>query len=451
MADITEAQILEALKQVRDPDLGRDIVSLNFVKEVKICDGLVSFAIELTTPACPVRDQMKLQAMQAVSKIPGVKQINVKMTAQVRPTGSQVREKMIPGVKNVIPVGSGKGGVGKSTVAVNLALALRRLGARVGVMDADVYGPSVPNIMGARGQIQVRGQKMAPLRHYDIDVMSMGFFMKGDEAAIMRGPMLHKWIEQSLGQVDWGEQDYLLVDLPPGTGDIQLSLCQIIPLTGAVVVSTPQDVALNVAQKAITMFRKLQCPILGVVENMSGYVCPKCGNHDDIFGAGGAQRYCLRTGTPFLGAIPLATRIRDTSDAGAPVVASEPESDLARAYIRVAEQVAAQVSVQALGAMGVSPADRTVPVEITQPERRVVRIKWKDGQETEYRSFDLRANCGCAQCVDEMTGKKTLKNSDIPEDVWPVSISPVGRYGIHIQWSDGHSTGIYTFDKLRNQ
>lgn len=449
MGNITESMVLDALRNVKDPDLGRDIVALGFVKDVKICDGLVGFTIELTTPACPVREQMKSQAQQYVSRIPGVTDVNVKMTAQVRPTGAQMREKLIPKVKNIIPVGSGKGGVGKSTVAANLALALHRMGARVGLMDADVYGPSIPNIMGVKGQVKAENNKMLPLMQHGIGVMSMGFFLPEHEAAIMRGPMLHKAIEQFLGQVEWGELDYLLVDLPPGTGDVQLSLCQIIPLTGAVVVSTPQDVALKVAQKAITMFRKLQCPILGLVENMSYYVCPHCGQQDNIFSSGGAQRYCMMNSVPFLGAIPLATRIRETADSGAPIVVSDPTSELAQAYMKVAEQMAAQVSVQALSAQGMTPSDRITPVEVSQPARQQLKIKWKDGAESLLNAFDLRANCHCATCVDEMTGAKLLKLESIPKDVWPVSISPVGRYGIHINWSDGHSTGIFTFDRLR--
>jgi ATP-binding protein involved in chromosome partitioning len=449
MGSVTESMVLDALRNVKDPDLGRDIVALGFVKDVKICDGLVGFTIELTTPACPVREQMKSQAQQFVSRIPGVTDVNVKMTAQVRQTGAQNREKLIPKVKNIIPVGSGKGGVGKSTVAANLALALHRMGAKVGLMDADVYGPSIPNIMGAQGPLQQRGDKMIPIERYGIGIMSMGFLLPEDKAAIMRGPMLHKYMEAFLGQVEWGELDYLIVDLPPGTGDVQLSLCQIIPLTGAVVVSTPQDVALKVAQKAILMFRQLQCPILGLVENMSYYECPNCHHRDNIFSTGGAQRYCMMNGIPFLGAVPLATAIRETADGGKPIVISDPESPLSQAYVKLAEQMAAQVSVQAMSAQAVAPSDKITPVELTQPARQQLRIKWKDGAESLLNAFDLRASCHCATCVDEMTGKKIVKLESIPKDVWPVSISPVGRYGIHINWSDGHSTGIYTFERLR--
>ncbi|MBI4563165.1 MAG: Mrp/NBP35 family ATP-binding protein [Planctomycetes bacterium] len=345
--NITTDQILNALRAVKDPDLHRDIVELGFVKDVKSCDGNVSLTIELTTPACPVREQMKQQAHQTVTAL-GAKHVDIKMTSQVRPTPTENRVQMLPNVKNIIPVASGKGGVGKSTVSANLALALRRLGAEVGLMDADVYGPSIPTIMGVKDPPQMAAnQRMNPAIAHDVKIMSIGFFIKMDQAVVWRGPMLHKTVQQFLGGVEWGEIDYLVIDLPPGTGDVQLSLCQTIPLTGAAVVSTPQDVALNVAQKAIAMFRQLHCPILGIIENMSGYQCPRCGHHDDIFGAGGAKAAAERMNVPFLGAVPLSTAIRTTSDAGRPIVVAEPDSPQARAFIAAAESLAAQVSIRA--------------------------------------------------------------------------------------------------------
>ena len=255
---------------------------------------------------------------------------------------------LIPAIKHVIPVASGKGGVGKSTVSANLALALAKSGARVGLMDADVYGPSIPTILGITEGPQVTEQRrIIPVTQHGLKVISMGFFMKPDEAVIWRGPMLHKTMEQFLGNVEWGELEYLIVDLPPGTGDVQLSLCQIIPITGAVIVSTPQDVALNVAQKAIAMFKKLNAPIVGLIENMSTYVCPHCGKAEPIFGSGGARKTAERLSIPFLGEIPLATVIRETSDAGQPVVLSQPDSPTAKAFITVAERLAEQVNLRA--------------------------------------------------------------------------------------------------------
>ena len=261
---------------------------------------------------------------------------------------SSANEKLIPQVKNIIPVASGKGGVGKSTVSANLALVLARSGARVGLMDVDVYGPSIPTILGIASQPQVDAQnRITPIEQDGVKVISMGFFMKPEEAVVWRGPMLHKTVQQFLGGVFWGELDYLIVDLPPGTGDVQLSLCQSIPITGAVIVSTPQDVALNVAQKAIAMFKKLNAPILGVVENMSYYVTAG-GERDYIFGQGGARQLAQRLQLPFLGEIPLVTAIREASDAGRSLVLTQPQSPAAQAFVQVAEQLAAQVSIRAM-------------------------------------------------------------------------------------------------------
>lgn len=348
MADPLEKKVLEALGKVRDPDLGKDIVSLGFVKDIKICDGVVAVTIELTTPACPVKDKMKLEAIQLIQAIPGVKHVNINMTAQVRSNPAERKQKLIPSVRNVIPVASGKGGVGKSTVSANIAVALAETGARVGLMDADVYGPSIPIIMGCDRQPGISNGKVIPLEQHGVKLMSFGFFLKPQEAAVWRGPMLHKVIEQFLGDVDWGDLDYLIVDLPPGTGDVQLSLCQIIPLTGAVIVSTPQEVALTVAQKAISMFRKLNCPVVGIVENMSHYVCSHCGNRDEIFGSGGVKRACDVLGIPFLGEIPLSTDTRLSADKGTPIVKAKPESLAAQSFMEVAKNLAAQISIKNL-------------------------------------------------------------------------------------------------------
>ena len=347
---VTIDQVLDALKVVQDPDLHRDLVALGFIKDVTVNDGHVTFTIELTTPACPVRDQMKDQARAVVRAIPDVKQVDITMTSRVRASiPVQSAGRLIPTIKNVVPVASGKGGVGKSTVSANLALALANSGARVGVMDTDVYGPSIPTILGVKAVPEVdEHRRMIPVEQDRLKVMSMGFFMKPGEAAVWRGPMLHKTVEQFLGGVQWGELDYLIIDLPPTTGDVPLTLCQMIPITGAVIVSTPQDVALNIAQKAIAMFKKLKCPILGIIENMSYYVCPHCGRRDEIFGNGGARQIAEQLGIPFLGEIPLTTQIRETSDAGTPIVLSDPDSPAAKAFTAVAEHLAAQVSIRGM-------------------------------------------------------------------------------------------------------
>ena len=341
---LTEQAVLGALATIQDPDLHRDIVSLGFIKDVRIADGKVSFSIELTTPACPVRKQMEEAARAAVAALPGVHEVNVAMTARVTSSRDQ-RSSYLPGVRNTIAVASGKGGVGKSTVAANLAVALRQAGATVGLMDADVYGPCIPKLMGASDaqQLTENGKVIPPSQH-GVKIMSMGFFLPKNEAVIWRGPMLHKMVQEFLGRVEWGELDYLVIDLPPGTGDIQLSLCQTIPLTGAVIVSTPQDLALEVASKAILMFQKLNVPILGIVENMSYYICSQCGHQDDIFGHGGAREAAQKLNFPFLGEIPLDLSIRVQSDSGKPV-ALDDSTPYGKAFQQVAGALAAQVSI----------------------------------------------------------------------------------------------------------
>jgi ATP-binding protein involved in chromosome partitioning len=254
----------------------------------------------------------------------------------------------LPGVRNVVPVGSGKGGVGKSTVSANLAVALAETGARVGLLDADIYGPSIPTILGITESPQPGTSGILPVNAYGVKVISSGFFLRPDQAVVWRGPMLAKMVEQFLTGVEWGDLDYLIVDLPPGTGDVQLTLCQRIPLTGAVVVSTPQDVALRVAEKAIAMFRQLRCPILGLIENMSYYVCPHCGERDNIFDTGGGERAAERWQAPLLGKIPLATGIRKASDGGRPVVLEDPKSPSAAAFLEIARNLAAQISIRNL-------------------------------------------------------------------------------------------------------
>jgi ATP-binding protein involved in chromosome partitioning len=347
---VTEQAVLAALATIQDPDLHRDIVSLGFIKDVRIAGGKVAFTIELTTPACPVRQQMEEAARAAVGALPGVHEVDVSMTSRVT-TSPDRRSSYLPGVRNTIAVASGKGGVGKSTVAANLAVALQKTGAGVGLMDADVYGPCIPRLMGAMDAVQhtVDGKVLPPVQH-GVKIMSMGFFLPKDEAVIWRGPMLHKMIQEFLGRVEWGDLDYLVIDLPPGTGDVQLSLCQTIPLTGAVIVSTPQDVALEVASKAILMFQKLNVPILGIVENMSYHICSHCGQRDDVFGHGGARQASDRARIPFLGEIPLAAAICTKSDAGRPVALEPPDEAISRSFHEVAGQLAARIATANAGA-----------------------------------------------------------------------------------------------------
>ncbi|HEU4595019.1 MAG TPA: Mrp/NBP35 family ATP-binding protein [Pyrinomonadaceae bacterium] len=349
MAQVTEADVYGALSQIVDPDLHKDIVRLGFIKDLKIEGGDVSFRIVLTTPACPVREQMETQARELVSALPGVASVAVTMDAEV-PKGRGLGEKLsVEGVRNIIAVSSGKGGVGKSTVAVNLAVSLARDGARVGLMDADVYGPNVPLMLGvADARPQVRGNKLVPLEAHGLRLMSMAVLKPGDEPLIVRGPILHSLVRQFLQDVLWGELDYLIVDMPPGTGDVQLSLAQLVPVQGAVLVTTPQEVALADVRRALRMFEAVNVPILGVVENMSYFVAPDTGARYNIFGEGGGQSLSKEYGVPFLGAVPLSMGVREGGDRGVPVVLGDPDSPQAEAFRHVAEEVARQVSIEAM-------------------------------------------------------------------------------------------------------
>ncbi len=341
--EIKSEDVLHALKDVQDPELGKPLVELGMIQDVKACGGNVSLTVVLTTPACPLRETIENDVRTAINQLPGVEKIDLNITANV---SQGVRDGAIDlkQIKNVIAVASGKGGVGKSTVSTNLALALARHGARVGLLDADVYGPNIPLMLGIEQAPQPEGQSLKPAVAYSLKVMSMGFFLKEGEPVIWRGPMLHGAVRQLLGEVEWGPLDYLIVDLPPGTGDVQLSLSQSISMTGAVIVSTPQDVALQDVRKGMAMFRKVGVPILGIVENMSGYVCPSCHHEEEIFGRGGAERESQVQDVPFLGTIPIDMKIRIGGDTGKPIVAESPDHPVAKKFMDLASELAASVS-----------------------------------------------------------------------------------------------------------
>lgn len=344
-SNFDERAVLHVLSNVQEPELHRDIVSLNMVKNVAVEDGRVSLTVTLTTPACPLKNDIEKNIRDELLKA-GAKEVQVKFDATV-PQARGVADKAgIPGVKNMMAVASGKGGVGKTTVAVNLALALARLGAKVGLMDADVYGPNVPIMMGISEMPRAVGaNRIQPLEHEGLLLMSMGFLNPGDRPMIWRGPMLHSVIQQFLRNVEWGELDYLVIDLPPGTGDVQLTLIQTVPLAGAVVVTTPSDVALGDARKAIEMFRQVKVDVLGVAENMSYFICPHCHERVDVFGHGGGERTAKDYGVPFLGHIPLDTEVRVGGDTGAPVALRGPDSPEAKPFYDLARAVAARISV----------------------------------------------------------------------------------------------------------
>jgi ATP-binding protein involved in chromosome partitioning len=343
---VTEAAVLDALRVVQDPDLHKDIVALGFVKNLRIDGATVAFTIELTTPACPVKDQLRDQATAAVRQLAGVSDVQVQMTANVRAGApADGGRAPIPGIRNVIAVGAGKGGVGKTTVSVNLSIALAQLGSRVGLIDGDIYGPNVPIMLGVQTQLTHDGEKITPAAKFGVHAVSMGFLTNDDAPVIWRGPMLHGVIQQFFRDVRWPELDYLIIDMPPGTGDVALSLSQTVPVSGAIVVTTPQTVSLADTRRAIRMYEKLHIPTLGLIENMSHFVCTGCGRESDIFGKGGGERLAEEMKTPFLGRIPLYEPVRSGGDRGVPIVVAEPESAAGAALKAVAERAAAQVSI----------------------------------------------------------------------------------------------------------
>lgn len=349
MSQLSEEIVLDSLKQIIDPDLRKDIVTLGFVRDLAIDHGDVSFRIVLTTPACPVKEQMESQATEIVRGIEGVTNVKVTMDAEV-PQGRGIANNVaIPGVKNIIAVSSGKGGVGKSTVAVNLAVALAQNGAKVGIMDADVYGPNVPLMLGTGyDQPEVFNGQLQPIEAHGIKMISMAVLVPRDKPMILRGPMLHGVVRQFLTDVNWGELDYLVVDMPPGTGDVQLSLAQLVPVQGAVLVTTPQEVSLSDVRRAVKMFETVSVPVLGVIENMSYFIAPDTGNRYNIFGEGGGHKLADEYGLNFLGEVPLGMEVREGGDKGIPVVVSAPESPQSAAFRKVAEEVARQVSIEAM-------------------------------------------------------------------------------------------------------
>jgi ATP-binding protein involved in chromosome partitioning len=346
---VTEGQILDVLKKVQDPDLHKDIVSLGFIRNIKIDNGAVAFDLNLTTPACPVKDQMRDEAIALVKGLSGVSDVAVNMTAEVR-QAPQMDKTALKGVKNIVAVGSGKGGVGKSTVAVNIAASLAAQGAAVGLLDGDIYGPTMPIMLGVEHPPKSVGNRMIPVDAAGLRFMSMGLMVKSDQPLIWRGPMAHRALQQCLFDVDWGELDYLIVDLPPGTGDVHLTLAQQVPLTGAVIVSTPQDVGLRISLKTLRMFQQTRVPILGIVENMSYYICPHCDSRDYIFGEGGGKRAAEELGFPFFGEVPLDVAIRKQSDLGSPIVVALPDAPSSRVFRDIAQKVAAQVSIRSFEA-----------------------------------------------------------------------------------------------------
>lgn len=352
--NVTEEQVRQALSKVMDPDLNIDVVTLGMISEIKVTDKKVFFKLTLTTPACPVKEKMEQECKDAVKALPGVEEVEMESTAAVAGQRKGSGREPVPGIKQIIAVTSGKGGVGKSTVSVNLACALAKLGAKVGLLDADITGPNIPLMMGVESyEPKAKDNRIIPAENFGVKCISMAFFVSKDTPLMWRGPMLDKAIKQFLRDVEWGELDYLVVDMPPGTGDAQLTMVQATQLSGGVIVTTPQDVALLDGRKGLSMFKEIGIPILGFVENMS-YFQPKGSSEQfEIFGRGGGKKLAEETGVPFLGEIPLEPEVRIGGDNGKPIVATAADDEpVSRAFLEIAKQVAAQVSIHSLASVG---------------------------------------------------------------------------------------------------
>jgi ATP-binding protein involved in chromosome partitioning len=343
-------------------------------------------------------------------------------------------------VKHIIAIGSGKGGVGKSTVATNFAIALRNTGAKVGLLDADIYGPSQPSMLGLNKQPEVRGDYLIPLKKHGLVFMSIGLLLDESQPVIWRGPMASKMVSQFLTNVMWGELDYLLVDLPPGSGDVQITLAQQASLTGAVIVTTPQQVALGVANKGLQMFKHVNVPIVGIIENMSGFVCPNCGENTPIFKTGGGKQLAEMTQTPYLGGIPLDPELMASGDDGIPLLEKTTDSPAAKAFMDLA--------MNFKGALSKTDEAVVEPTAMELKEGNLV-LTWPDGHASTYNAYDLRINCPCALCVDEDSGEKKLDPKQVPLDIKVAGYEKVGRYAVSLNFTDGHNTGIFKFDRLR--
>lgn len=426
----TEKEILDSMRHIIDPDLGRDIVSLGFIKNVQINDGNVSFKVELTTPACPVKEQFRTACQEAVSKLPGVASVQVEMSAMpTKSRGPQID--MLQSVDAVIAVSSCKGGVGKSTVAAHLARAIQREGYAVGLLDVDIYGPSLPTLFHTHHpDVFMKQQLIQPVVVDGLKTMSLGY-MLGDKPAVMRGPMVSNYTMQLLRQTEWGKLDYLIIDLPPGTGDIQLTLVQQASIDGAVIVTTPQALSLVDVARGILMFESVHVPVLGIVENMAYFECDNCEKKHYIFGNSTASLKS-RFGIGTLAQLPILPGVSDAS--------YRSSGEDIPAFAELAENLHREIGKR----RATGEEKPTVSAE-----KGFLRVTWPDGTETRIANKTLRVSCQCALCVNEFTGEPMLDPATVPDDIKVEEMQPLGNYAVAIAWSDGHSSGIFSWDHMR--
>ncbi len=439
-----EREVLEALRTIADPDLGRDIVSLGFVQNLTGLDsGELRFTLQLTTPACPLREDFRRQCEAALRRLPWVRSVTVDLSSARATPSAMPRTDGLAGVRAILAVGSCKGGVGKSTVAVNLASALARRGATVGLFDADIFGPSLPTMLRPEEcAIRVLDGALLPLMYEGLRVMSFGFAAPGDGPAIMRGPMVSQVLDQLLTQTRWGELDYLVLDLPPGTGDIHLTLMQRVKITAALIVTTPQELSLVDVVKGIQMFQRLKVPVIGVVENMSWFRCPGCGTEHHPFGGGASERLSRQFGLPIAVTLPIRSEVSHWGDRGRPVVFAEPEGEIARAFLNLADRVVREVSRVQHGA--------ALPPQVVWQPGRGVLVQRSDGSTLAISPRRLREACGCASCADRRSGAAPAGAAAAAPAVEPVAIEPMGNYAVSVAWTDGHGPSIYPYEVLES-
>ncbi len=437
-----ESDVLDSMRHIMDPDLGRDIVSLGFIKNLQITEaGQVSFVVELTTPACPVKEHFRSSCIESVSRLPWVTKVDVTMSAAPRSNPLVNKSRGLEKVATIVAVSSCKGGVGKSTVAVNLAYSLSLLGGKVGLFDADVYGPSLPTMVSpARTELFMENELIVPLEYEGVKLMSFGFASPGGGAAIMRGPMVSQVINQLLTTTNWGELDYLVLDLPPGTGDIQLTLTQLIPITAAVIVTTPQQLSYVDVVKGIQMFDKLKVPTVAVVENMSYFQCPGCGTRHHLFGQGARARLVEQFGIRNSFEVPLRPEVSQLSDRGTPVVLADREGPAAAPYREIAASVVQEISKLVHGGIA-------RPKVAYKPGTGIL-ITLASGEQHTVPPADLRRACRCAHCIEEFSGRPLLDPASVSETVYPRSMQPMGNYAVAVTWSDGHDSSIYPYETI---